>query len=735
MSTLSNAYALIIGVGDDLPVSVKDAESIYSILADEELAGYPKENIILITNKKANRKGILEAFDTIISKTDENSSVMLFYSGHGGLYEPWNQFYLVPNGFDDVNYETTWVTAEELKEKIASITSRRLIFFLDCCHAAGMTQSVTNTRSAKTGAKDNLEQADGLAQRIDDGRGMSIVSSCRENQLSYILDGDVNSLYTKCLIEVLKGEHRAYFDEPYVRISEVVRYIFKKVPERYPTQNPYANLQIYDDFILSNVPKNLQDKVIPIEGSNTEEQRIDSNKTSKKVVTVYKETENANNVILFVHGFSGQSSESFGEIPELLANESDLEGWNMFPLGYSENMTPELGKNTWASENDIKINSAYLKTSIKHKYEKYDRIAIIAHSLGGLVVQRAILDLDKNLKDKISHVFLFGTPNNGLDSSTKNEGWNNLLKDLHAKSPFIKSLRKDWNSAFNHAYPFTLKVIAGTNDEYVTVKSNLTPFKDEDSVTVEGSHYSIIQKSDRENDTYDLIKSTLTNTTFLNQFTSKEDINLVLGEYDAVIKKLLPNTKALDKKGLTKLIFALEGMDRRKEALDILNTHDLAKDNSDLLGILGGRYKRKYLAEYEAEHGLNAIKYYKQALEIAEGKNDINQIYYHAINLAFLSLIINEDYTQMKVYAEQALEATKKIPLNNMWKLATLGEASLYLGDLEASKSYYKQASKMAGIREKISIHTNAYMAYTSMMQTDDPQDGYIKFLKSKFLS
>ena len=103
--------------------------------------------------------------------------------------------------------------------------------------------------------------------------------------------------------------------------------------------------------------------------------------------------------------------------------------------------------------------------------------------------------------------------------------------------------------------------------------------------------------------------------------------------------------------------------------------------------------------------------------------------------MAFLNLVINEDYDQMKVYAEQALEATKKIPLNNMWKLATLGEASLYLGDLEASKGYYEKAAKMAGIREKISIHTNAFTAYTSMMQTDDPQDEFVKFLKSKFLS
>jgi len=118
MNKLENAYALLIGVGNDLPVTVRDATAIHNILADETLAGYKPENIILLTEKKATRNGILGAFDELISKIDESSSVFLFYSGHGGLYEPWNQFYLVPNNYDPVEYEDTWVKAEELKEKI-----------------------------------------------------------------------------------------------------------------------------------------------------------------------------------------------------------------------------------------------------------------------------------------------------------------------------------------------------------------------------------------------------------------------------------------------------------------------------------------------------------------------------------------------------------------------------------------------------------------------------------------
>lgn len=733
---LTNAHALLIGIGNDLPVTVKDATAIYTILADKKLAGYPKENIILVTENNATRQGILDAFDTLISKIDETSSVMLFYSGHGGLYEPWNQFYLVPNNFDPENYEETWVTAEELKDKIAQINSQRLIFFLDCCHAAGMTKSLPEIRLGKTSKsaenKDPFKHADGLAQRIDDGKGMSIISSCREDQLSYIMDGDSNSLYTKCLIEVLKGKHKRYFDEPFVRISEVVHYIFKKVPERNPIQNPYANLQIYDDFILSNIPKNLKNRVHEPESTAIE---ADKSSTTADIITVYRETETATSAILFVHGFSGEAAKSFGQIPDFLSKDEKLEGWDMFPLGYSHNMSPEMGKNIWASKNDLKINIDYLKTSMKYKYGKYKRIAIVAHSLGGLVVQRAILDMDKSLRDKISHVLLFGTPNNGLLKSSKQKSWSKLLKDLSSNSPFIKTLRQDWSYMFKNKYPFTLKIIAATKDEFVSISSNFKPFEAEHCVTVAGTHFSMVQPKQAEHDAYQLIKTTLTDNAFSNQFTSAEDINLVLGEYNEVINKLLPNANHLDKTGLEQLLFALEGMGRNEDVFELLKTHPLAKDNSDLLGILGGRYKRKYLNEFTAEDGKEAIKFYSIALDMAMKNKDFDQIYYHAINLAFLTLIINQDYNQTKVYAKQAMAATKKTPFENMWKLATLGEANLYLGDLEASKGYYKKAAEMAGIREKISIHTNAYKAYTHMMQSNNPNDPYIKFLKSNFLS
>ncbi|QAA80571.1 hypothetical protein EI546_01970 [Aequorivita sp. H23M31] len=745
MGNLKNVYALLIGVGNDLPVTVKDATAIYNILADETIAGYLPENITLLTDNKATRKNILASFDNLIEKSDENASVLIYYSGHGGCYsdntflrkEDWKPedqnkkyFHLCPFDYDPVNYEKTWVKAEEVKEKISKLKSRRLVFFLDCCHAAGITKDGPGILSKAAG---HLSQQDGLAQTLDDGKGMSIISSCREDQLSYIMQGDSNSLYTKCMIEVLRGKGKTDFSDPFIRISEVVQYIFKKVPEANPKQNPYANLQIYDDFVLSYLPKDLRTN--PESKIETKTSIQGKQATKEEQATVFRETENANSVILFVHSFMGNGATAFADIPKFLMEDKKMAGWDMFPFGYGENILPDLGKNVWASLTDINRNSTYLTASIKHKYSKYKRIAIIAHGLGGLAVQQTILDLSPEDREKISHLILFGTPSNGLAETTiKNLNQDNL-KDLKETGNFITNLRERWTQLFSTSYPFYFRTVASTKDLFIPIQSSLQPFPEANRVIVEGDHFSMVKVEDKNNDSYCLIVNALTGNKFFNQCSSQEEINITLGDYDEVIKKQLPKLEILDNKGLEQLIYALEGADRAEEALSIVENHKLAKDNSNLMGVIGGRYKRKYLFSFCGSDAENAIKYYSQGLEIAQAKKDQKQIYYHAINLAFLYLFYKEDEAKMLDYANTALDATKKDPFNSLWKLATVAEANLYLGNLEESKSNYSQTAAMAGIREKMSIYSNAYNAYYCLMHSQNPEDPFIKFLKTIFLS
>ena len=746
MAKLKNAHALIIGVGSkDLPETVNDAKALQKLLGDKKFGGYYKKNIKVLTRKKATRIGILKAFDELLEKTDENSSVFLYYSGHGGMYsdntfikdeakkkpEAENQkyFHLCPNDYDPNNYKTTWIKAEEVKYKLSQLQSRRLIFFLDCCHASGMTAGISRHT-----VQPKHTNADGLAQNLDDGRGMMIISACRADQESGIVEGEENSIFTQCMLEVLRGDNKREDEDPFVKIIEVIEYLFDRVPKINPDQKPYANLQMYENFVVSISSKFEKDNLEETESETLENKPKTPN---KELVTKFRESENANSVILFVHGFSGDAENTFSQAPKLLINnKGGLDGWDMFPLGYSSNVVPEMGKSVWACATDIERNSDFLLTSIKNKFSKYKRIAIVAHDLGGIVVQQAILELDKYDLGRISHVMFYATPSYGLPEIKLQNffTYGNDEKDLKEGSRYMRNLRNRWDEAFSDDYPFTFKTVAATKDEYVPISSSLEPFPKKYREIIEGDHFSIVQIRNENDDSYQLILNTLTNKSFLNKSSNIEEINIALGEYNAVINTLFPKQETLDAKGLEQLIYALEGAGREEEAMKILKENPAAKNNSNLLGIIGGRYKRQYLSTSSAEDLNMSLKHYSEALLISEEKKDFAQIYYHAINLAFLSLMKGEK-GEMTTFAEQALQATAKDPFPSLWKLATLGEAFLYKGDFENSMENYEKAAKMAGLREKISIHSNAYNAYVSLMQTDNPEDPFIKFLRINFLS
>jgi hypothetical protein len=71
----SNGYALLIGVGADLPVTVNDATALRDVLVNPNRAAYPQEQVILLTEKNADRQTIRDAFDRLIERVNQNCSL------------------------------------------------------------------------------------------------------------------------------------------------------------------------------------------------------------------------------------------------------------------------------------------------------------------------------------------------------------------------------------------------------------------------------------------------------------------------------------------------------------------------------------------------------------------------------------------------------------------------------------------------------------------------------------
>jgi pimeloyl-ACP methyl ester carboxylesterase len=746
MEDFNNSFALLIGAsskGEEY--MAEDAKAIKQLLLDKRYAGYPEENVILLTDKKATRNNILKAFDDLAKKLNKDSNVILFYSGHGDekydkkADEFW--YFLKLAGITDKNFKTHWVKAEELKEKINALIADRIIFFFDCCHAQGLTKG-KGILDASEKLEDRInEQGDlvklnpeGMLQNLDDEEGMAIISACKDEQKSYRLMADDNSIFTTCLLEVLRGEHQAAFVDPYIRLTDVIEYVLENVPKKAKTvgknQKPFVNIQFDYNFELSKAPV---EKIISKESFN-ENLITTKSKVKKSNKKVFYESPDSNNAIIFVHGFSGEAWKTFGKIPDFLAKEERMEGWDMFPFGFSENVDPKLGKEVFASISDIERVAENLSASIKHKFGKYKRIAIVAYSLGGLVAQRSILNLNAEHRDRLSHVILFGTPSNGITHNVFKKIWKNKIEELVHGSTYIKQLREDWLKEFNDNYPFTFKTVAATRDEYVSKESALEPFKKEHWENICGDHTTMVKVTSKDNDGYELILNTLTNNPFFNKYTNDEEINIALGEYDEVVRKLRPALDYLNSDGLEKLIYAMECSGLREEAIEILETHEIVHKDGEMLYILGGLFKNEYLNNTNQEDGLASYNCYKKALRIAKKTKDVEQIYLNAINLAFLNLLLQNDKRDMRKYAKLAIEFANKDSSKSILKLATIGEASIYLKDLENAKEFYFLAAKKADIRNKIVIHSQAFTAYNTLYEVS-PDDAFVHYLKEIFLS
>ena len=235
MNSLDNAYALIIGVDfkQKTPQPLRDAQAIYDVLSDDVLCGYKKENITLLLDDQATMQGMFDALDKVIKSTNEDSSFLLYYSGHGGFDN--GTSYLCP--YDKIHDASKYISGKELRDKLTQIKSKRMFVLFDCCHAGaffdGEDEVISQTISdnIKRNIIHKQSTLDGLAQEIDDEQGMVIVASSQAEERSWGKRDEDFSIFTTTLIEALKAKHKYFFADEYVRTVETVNYVFERTPQ------------------------------------------------------------------------------------------------------------------------------------------------------------------------------------------------------------------------------------------------------------------------------------------------------------------------------------------------------------------------------------------------------------------------------------------------------------------------------------------------------------------------
>jgi Caspase domain len=241
-----NGYALLIGVGSDLPVTAKDALAVRDILVDPHRASYSPNRVHLLVDATATKFNVLERLDLLIEQVNQNpdATVIIYYSGHGGLNSRTGEYFLIPHDYDPADFIDTSISGAEFTRKIEAIQSQKLVVFLDCCHAGGIPQMKEGEALVKSPVPPDLLHI------LEGSSGRVIVASSREEEYSYT--GTPLSIFTTCLIEALQGKASTSRDG-YARILDILIYLFDQVPKRAAgSQHPLVKkiLDLGDNFPL-----------------------------------------------------------------------------------------------------------------------------------------------------------------------------------------------------------------------------------------------------------------------------------------------------------------------------------------------------------------------------------------------------------------------------------------------------------------------------------------------------
>ncbi|HWO21295.1 MAG TPA: caspase family protein [Kofleriaceae bacterium] len=204
MSAFGQGRALVIGLTDyhampSLPDAIRnDAAALRQMLVSPRCR-CPEDRVTSLIDAQATRAAILDTLDQLARDATDQDTVLVYFAGHGGRLAGSADACFLVHDTAPADLAGTAIAASTLVEKLAAIGARRLLVFLDGCHAAGA--AVSQALPAFTPGLEHEALAPLLARE-----GRAIVSSSKATELSLVPDGDTHSLFAKHLLRGLLGE-------------------------------------------------------------------------------------------------------------------------------------------------------------------------------------------------------------------------------------------------------------------------------------------------------------------------------------------------------------------------------------------------------------------------------------------------------------------------------------------------------------------------------------------------
>jgi uncharacterized caspase-like protein len=198
-----NAYAIVIGIESyrqKLPkadYALADAKTVTDYLA--KVMGYPEENIVTIVNEHATKGDFEKYFEKWLpNNVDADSTVFVYYSGHGAPNPKTADAYLVPYDGDPSFIEETGYSLKRMYTALGKLPAKKVIVALDSCFSGAGGRSVI--------AKGARPIVLSIENPVLLSKNMTVLSASAGDQISSTYDEKGHGLFTYFMLKGIKNE-------------------------------------------------------------------------------------------------------------------------------------------------------------------------------------------------------------------------------------------------------------------------------------------------------------------------------------------------------------------------------------------------------------------------------------------------------------------------------------------------------------------------------------------------
>ncbi len=220
-----NAYAIVIGIEQyrqKLPkvdFATQDAKLVTEYLT--KVLGFSEENVITLLNDHASNVDMAKYFEKWLpNNVEKDSTVFVYYSGHGAPDPKTGSAYLVPYDGDPSFIDQTGYSLKRMYDALGKLPAKEIIVALDSCFSGAGGRSVI--------AKGSRPLVMNLQSNVVLPKNMTILSASAGDQTSSTYDEKGHGLFTYFMLKGIRNEDVVRADGS-IKLDDLYSYLKPQV--------------------------------------------------------------------------------------------------------------------------------------------------------------------------------------------------------------------------------------------------------------------------------------------------------------------------------------------------------------------------------------------------------------------------------------------------------------------------------------------------------------------------